>query len=140
MPGPRSPRALSAARCRLPGWLHAVFTAISHCPRGTAFCLPQCLVAVLFPALDAPVPVLAGGKAVAAPGVATAVRAGPRTAWSRRSRGRGIGLIRRTTSHRSRNPPEVMPVSTITPPAQAPVPTARGYRKGRAARGLALLD
>src|SRR5262249_8271195 len=83
MPGPRSPRALSAARCRLPGWLHAVFTAISHCPRGTAFCLPQCLVAVLFPALDAPVPVLAGGKAVAAPGVATAVRAGPRTAWSR---------------------------------------------------------
>ncbi|HWN00395.1 MAG TPA: hypothetical protein VNO54_25380, partial [Streptosporangiaceae bacterium] len=61
----------------------------------TAFCLPQYLVAVLFPALDAPVPVLPGGKAVVAPAVATAGRAGPRTAVvvRARSRGRGIGLI-----------------------------------------------
>ena len=86
--------AASAARSgpHSPNSLHAVFTAISQCLRGTTFCLPQYLVAVLLPALDAPLLVLASEKAMVAPGVAAVGRAGPRTAVLVRARSRGRGL------------------------------------------------
>jgi hypothetical protein len=60
-----------------PNSLHAVYTAISQCLRGATFGLPQYLVAILFPGLNAPIPVLASEKAMVAPGVAAAGRAGP---------------------------------------------------------------
>jgi len=46
----------------LPNSLHAVYTATSQCLRGATFRLPQYLVAVLFPGLNAPIPVLASEK------------------------------------------------------------------------------